>query len=169
VDPSDELVDIVDLHDRVTGVATRSEVRSRNLRHRCAEIAVVNSSGEIWVHRRTDTKDVYPGLHDMVVGGVLASGEPWEDGARRELAEETGIAGVPLRLLVDHGFDGPEERALMRLHEVTWDGPIIPQPEEIAWGAFVGFEELDRMLAEREFCPDSVEVFELWRNGRLEP
>jgi isopentenyldiphosphate isomerase len=169
VDPSDELVDIVDLHDRVTGVATRAEMRSRNLRHRCAEIAVVNSSGEIWVHRRTDTKDVYPGLHDMVVGGVLASGESWEDGARRELAEETGIAGVPLRFLVDHVFVGPEERALMRLYEVTWDGPIAPQPEEIAWGAFVGFEELDRMLAEREFCPDSVEVFELWRNGRLEP
>ena len=57
----------------------------------------------------------------------------------------------------------------MRLYEVTWDGSIVPQPEEIGWGAFVGFEELDRMLAEREFCPDSVEVFELWRNGRLDP
>jgi NUDIX domain-containing protein len=106
--------------------------------HRCAlaiscidaEIAIRNTAGEIWVHRRTDTKDVYPGLYDMVVGGVLASGEAWEDGARRELKEE---------------------------------------PEEIAWGAFVTVHELDRMLRAEEFCPDSVAIFELWRDGRLDP
>jgi isopentenyldiphosphate isomerase len=169
VGSAEELVDIVDLDDRVISVATRAEMRSRNLRHRCAEIAVVNSSGDIYVHRRTETKDVYPGMYDMVVGGVLAADESWDEGAARELAEETGIAGVPLRFLVDHVFDGPQERALMRLYEVTWDGPILPQPEEIAWGAFVAFEELDRMLAERAFCPDSVELFELWRDGRLDP
>jgi isopentenyldiphosphate isomerase len=169
VEPSDELVDIVDLDDRVVGVATRAEIRSRNLLHRCAEIAVVNGAGEIYVHRRTETKDVYPGMYDMVVGGVLASGESWDEGASRELAEETGISGAQLRFLLDHRFDGPEERALMRLYEVTWDGPIVPQPEEIVWGTFVAFEELDRMLAECPFCPDSVELFGLWRDGRLEP
>lgn len=105
----------------------------------------------------------------MVVGGVLASGESWEAGARRELAEETGILGVEMRELTRHVFDGPSERALMRLYEVTWDGPITPQPEEIAWGAFVAIEELDRMLRERAFCPDSVEIFERWRDGRLAP
>lgn len=169
MDPADELVDIVDLDDRVVGVASREDMRDRNLRHRCAEIAVVNTAGEIYVHRRTQTKDVYPGMYDMVVGGVLASGESWDEGAARELAEETGIAGVSLRFLLDHVFDGPQERALMRLYEVTWDGPIVPQLEEIAWGAFVTFEELGRMLAEHPFCPDSVELFGQWRDGRLDP
>ena len=169
MDPGDELVDIVDETDRVTDVVTRAEMRARNLLHRCAEIAVRNGAGEIWVHRRTETKDVYPGLYDMVVGGVLASGESWEMGARRELAEETGIRGVELRELARHVFDGPFERALMRLYEVTWNGPISPQPEEIAWGAFVSFQELDRMLAKHPFCPDSFELFGLWRNGRLDP
>lgn len=169
MDPSDELVDIVDMDDHVVGVATRAEMRSRNLRHRCAEIVVMNTAGEIYVHQRTETKDVYPGMYDMVVGGVLASGESWEDGAARELAEETGIAGTALRFLLGHIFDGPQERALMRLYEVTWDGLVTPQPEEIASGEFVSFEELDRMLAEHPFCPDSVELFDLWRDGRLEP
>jgi isopentenyldiphosphate isomerase len=169
VDPGDELVDIVDQDDRVVGVVTRAEMRERNLTHRCAEIAVRNTAGGIWVHRRTDTKDVYPGLYDMVVGGVLASGESWEVGARRELAEETGIHGVDLRELVRHSFDGPSERALMRLYEVTWDGSITPQPEEIVWGAFVTMEELERMLRTKEFCPDSVELFERWSDGRLAP
>ncbi len=125
MDPSDELVDVVDLDDRVIGVATRAEVRSQNLRHRCAEIAVVNSAGEIYVHRRTETKDVYPGMYDMVVGGVLATEESWDEGATRELAEETGIAGVPLRSLVHHVFDGPEERAL-ELFGLWRDGRLAP-------------------------------------------
>ena len=168
MDPSDELVDIVDLDDRVIGVATRAEVRSRNLQHRCAEIAVVNSAGEIYVHRRTETKDVYPGMYDMVVGGVLATAESWDEGAARELAEETGI-GTCRCASSWTTSSTDQERALMRLYEVTWDGPIVPQPEEIAWGAFVAFEELDRMLAERAFCPDSVELFGLWRDGRLDP
>ena len=150
-------------------IVTRAEMRTRNLRHRCAEIAVRNDAGEISVHRRTETKDVYPGLYDMVVGGVLASGESWADGARRELAEETGIGGVELHELVRHRFDGPFERAVMRLYEVTWNGPITPQPEEIAWGGFVTVTELDRMLRAEEFCPDSVAIFERWRDGRLGP
>lgn len=169
MNPADERVDVVDSKDRVIGVVTRAEVRARNLLHRCAEIAILNRAGEIYVHRRTETKDVYPGMYDMVVGGVLASGESWEEGARRELREEAGVTGVELREIGRHAFDGQVERALMRLYEVTWNGPVTPQPEEIAWGAFVSFEELERMLAEHEFCPDSLEVFERWRDGKLGP
>lgn len=169
MDPGEELVDVVDEGDRVVDVVTRAEMRARNLLHRCAEIAIRGADGEIWVHRRTDSKDVYPGLYDMVVGGVLASGESWVAGARRELAEETGIRGVELRELTRHRFEGPFERAVMRLYEVTWDGPITPQPEEIVWGEFVTVSDLDRMLSVEEFCPDSVELFELWRDGRLDP
>ena len=169
MEPADERVDVVDLDDRVIGVATRREMRVRNLRHRCAEILVLNGAGEIYVHRRTETKDVYPGMYDMVVGGVLASGESWDEGAARELAEETGINGVPLQFLLSHVFDGPQERAMMRLYEVTWNGSVTPQAEEIAWGAFVAQGELDRMMGELEFCPDSLEIFERWRDGRLEP
>ena len=168
-DPAHELVDVVDLEDRVVGVSTRAHVRAANLLHRCAEIAIVNGAGAIYVHRRTQTKDVYPGMYDMVVGGVVASGESWEEGARRELEEEAGVAGADLREIGRHLYEGPHERALMRLYEVTWEGPITPQPEEIAWGEFVPFAELDRMLSVHAFCPDSLEVFERWRDGRLGP
>ena len=115
MDPADERVDVVDLDDRVIGVTTGPEMLARNLRHRCAEILVRNTAGSVYMHRRTETKDVYPGMYDMVVGGVLASGESWDEGAARELAEETGITGVPLRFLLGHMFEGPHERAIMHL------------------------------------------------------
>ena len=67
---ADELVDVVDEHDVVTAVVTRSEMRSQRLRHRTVFIAVTNPSGDVLVHRRADHKDVWSGRWDLAAGGV---------------------------------------------------------------------------------------------------
>src|SRR5437899_2839980 len=94
-----ELVDVVDDHDHVVTQATRQEVRARNLRHRCAYVLVFNVAGQLFVHRRTESKDIFAGHWDVTVGGVLNVGEGYETGARRELREEIGLEAVPLRRL----------------------------------------------------------------------
>ncbi len=90
IDPGDTLIDIVDEDDRVVDVVTRREMRARNLRHRSVGIAVLDAEGRVLIHRRADTKDVWPGRWDLAVGGVVDSGERWEVAAARELAEEIG-------------------------------------------------------------------------------
>lgn len=87
---------MVDDAGREVGAAPRWRVRRDNLRHRATAVLVRNSAGAIYVHRRTDDKDVYPGAHDVWAGGCVQAGETVEDAAVRELAEELGIAGVPL-------------------------------------------------------------------------
>jgi hypothetical protein len=42
--------------------------------------------------------------------------------------------------------------------ETVWDGPIIHQPEEVAWGAFVLVGELRRRLHTWEFVPDGLQA-----------
>jgi len=169
MDPGYELVDVVDEDDRLVDVVPRREVRARNLLHRCTYVLVRRPDGRVLVHRRTETKDVYPGAYDMFAGGVLASGESYGDGAARELDEELGIAGVPLTPLFRHRYSGRSGEAWGAVYEVTWDGPVTHQENEVAWSAWVTLDELDRMLAEREFCLDSREIFERWRDGRLDP
>ena len=44
-----------------------------------------------------------------------------------------------------------------------WDGPIVWQASEVAWGAFVTFDEVDEMIARESFCPDGLEVLLRWR------
>jgi 8-oxo-dGTP pyrophosphatase MutT (NUDIX family) len=162
VDPGDELVDVVDEEGRVVGVVTRREIRAKRLLHRCTYVIVRNSRGEIYVHRRTDAKDVNPGLYDVTAGGVCASGESYDDCAARELEEELGIGGSMLRFAFFHRHDGPEGRVLGAAYEVEWDGPIRHQESEVAWGLFVSLETLLRMLRELDFCPDGREVFRRW-------
>ena len=169
MDPGDELVDIVDEDDRVVSVVQRREIREGNLLHRCTYVLVRRSDGRVLVHRRTETKDVYPGAYDMFAGGVLASGESYDDGARRELEEELGIAGAPLTPLFRHRYSGSSGEAWGAVYETVWDGRVIHQESEVAWSDWVTLEELDAMLDEREFCLDSREIFARWRDGRLDP
>ena len=153
-----ELVDIVDEQDRVVGQATREEVRARGLRHRAAYILVFNSLGQLFVHRRTATKDVYPSRFDVAVGGVVNAGESYDDSARRELAEELGIEDAELRRVVSLAFTEGENRVNGMVYSCTWDGRVRLQPEEIESGEWLDLEEVAERTQELPFCPDGLEA-----------
>src|SRR5262245_41512350 len=93
--PSDDLVDLIDDAGHTVRVVTRRRVREERLPHRCVYLLVMNRKGELFVHQRTATKDVYPSHWDVTVGGVLAAGESFEEGARREGSEELGVEIEP--------------------------------------------------------------------------
>jgi isopentenyldiphosphate isomerase len=79
---SDELVDVVDEQDRVVVTVTRARIREEHLLHRVASVLVFRPDGRLLVHRRTDTKDVFPGAVDCFVSGVVTAGERYEGAAR---------------------------------------------------------------------------------------
>jgi isopentenyldiphosphate isomerase len=157
--PADEPVDVVDERDEVIDTVTRAEIRRGHLLHRCTYVLVRRSDGRIHVHRRTHTKDVYPGAYDMLPGGVVAAGESYDVGAVRELAEELGIEGIEPRRVFTHRYSGPDGQAWGATYLVEWDGPIVEQPEEVVGSEWMTVDELDRATRERGFCADSLEIY----------
>ncbi len=155
---SDEAVDVVDADDRVLRRASRAEMRRENLLHRAVYLILRHGGGEIFVHRRTTTKDVYPGYWDVTVGGVVGAGESYEVAARRELAEEVGIVDATPRSLFEIRFEDASTRLIGRAFLVSHDGPVRLQTEEIAWGAFVPLAEAERIMRDEPCCPDGAEV-----------
>ncbi|HET7659770.1 MAG TPA: NUDIX domain-containing protein [Oryzihumus sp.] len=141
---------------RVTGSAPRSRVRAENLPHAATAVLVRRPDGAVYVHRRTDTKDVFPGMHDAFAGGCVDAGEDPGDAARRELAEELGISGVPLVPRFRHWYRDDHTHYLAFGYEVTWDGPVVHQPEEVADGWWMPWEELLTRLGDPAwpFVPD---------------
>jgi len=162
-DPSAELVAVLDDAGQPCGVATRAQVRQANLLHGATAILVRRTDGSIYVHRRTATKDIYPGVHDCWAGGVLAADETADNGALRELAEELGITGVSLTPLLTTLWSDHHVRAIYHAYTVIWDGPIIHQPEEVAWGEWWSPHVLAERLADPtfEFVPDGRQLLEL--------
>ena len=153
------MVDLIDLDDRLIGWARRREVRRRNLLHRGVGILCRNSRGEIYVHRRTPTKDVFPGMYDMFVGGVVSRGENTADAARREIAEELGISGPRPRQIFHYLYLGPRNRSLVAVYDVVWDGEIHHQEEEVNWGAFLTPAALEERIHTWTFVPDGLEIY----------
>lgn len=145
---------------RVTGAAPRSRVRAENLPHSAAKILVRDAAGRVYVHRRTDTKDLYPGLYDVWVGGVITAGEPPETAAERELAEELGVKGAPVDLIDRHWFTDAHTNFLAHIYQTVYDaslhGPIVHQPEEVAEGWWMPWTDFKSRLADPDwaFVPD---------------
>ncbi|WP_329130312.1 NUDIX domain-containing protein [Streptomyces sp. NBC_01476] len=163
----DEIIDIVDEDDRVVGQSPRGEAYARGLRHRCAFILVRDAEDRIFVHRRTARKLVFPSLYDMFVGGVVGAGESYDETALREAEEELGVSGLPQpeRLFTFRYDDGPRSW-WSAVYQVRCELPVSPQPEEVAWHAFLTEDELTARLAEWEFVPDGLEAYRLLRERR---
>jgi isopentenyldiphosphate isomerase len=153
-----ELVDVVDADDRVIGRATRADVRARKLRHRATYILVFNSRGQLLVHRRSAAKDLYPSYFDVAVGGVVGAGERYDEGARRELAEELGVTGAPLRPILKFQYEDADNRVNGRVYSCTYDGPLTPQAEEIAGVEWLDLDVVIERIRQAPFCPDGVEA-----------
>jgi isopentenyldiphosphate isomerase len=162
----EEIADLVGEDDEVIGQARRGEVRARNLLHREIAAIVRNRRDEIYVHRRTDTKDVFPSMYDMFVAGMVMSGESYEAAIRRELAEELGIESVEPALLFKSRYRDPDINWWTCVYEVVWDGPIHHQDEEITWGGFMREADLIAKLEEWPFVPDGLVVFRRYLDER---
>jgi isopentenyl-diphosphate delta-isomerase len=165
-DPGSELVDVIDDEGRTIATVPRREIRARRLQHRCTYILVFNRQGNLFIHLRTPTKDVYPSHWDVAVGGVLAAGESFAGGARREIREELGIEAEP-EVLFPVRYTDPGNIAQGMAYRVIHDGPFCLQPEEIVRGEFVPPQTVTARAAGEPFCPDGLMVFqEYQRWGR---
>jgi isopentenyldiphosphate isomerase len=156
---ADEIVAIVDEHNNVIGAAPRREMRAKHLPHRSTYILVFNSRGDLYVQKRTLTKDVFPGYYDPAAGGVVLAGESYETCARRELEEEMGIRDVPLTWLFDFYFAESERtRVWGGVFSCVYDGEIVLQEEEVESGAFVPIRDILHRAQTEPFTPDGLYV-----------
>jgi 8-oxo-dGTP pyrophosphatase MutT (NUDIX family) len=157
-DPGQELVDVIDDHGQIVATVTRREVRQRRLPHCCVYVLVFNQKGEIFIHLRTATKDVYPSHWDVCVGGVLAAGESFDAAACREIAEEVGLDVEPEKLFPFRYVDSSSTVHGM-VYRLVHDGPFRLQVEEIVRGEFVMLSDVAARAIREPFCPDALSVF----------
>ena len=128
---TEELFDVVNSSDQVTGQASRSMVHAQNLLHRAASVFVFNTSGRLLLQFRSAIKDQYPSCWTASASGHLDAGENYETAARRELQEELGLTS-PLEFLTT--FPASPETAYEftgLFQTVSYDVPV-PDPKEVA-------------------------------------
>ena len=144
---SHELLDVVDENDRVIAVKTRGEIHARGLMHRAVHILVFNGKGEVFLQKRSLSKDEQPGKWDSSAAGHVDSGEDYLECARREIEEELGIVAVHdfevLFKLPASVLTGNEHCMVYRY---AYDGPLELHPEEIDDGSWMRPEVMDQRV-----------------------
>lgn len=166
MNPGDEIVLIVDEENQEVAQVARRVMREGCLIHRACYILVFNRSQEIFVQRRTMSKDIYPGYLDVATGGVVLAGESYELSAKRELAEELGVRKATLRRHFDFYHEAANNRVWGRVFSCTAEGPFVLQPEEVEDGFFLGMESVQALAAAEQFTPDGLLVLKIFLAGQ---
>lgn len=152
----DEMVEEVDRSGAVVGLVSRRDMREKRLWHRSVFVAVISNEGQLLLHRRADTKDVWPGWWDVAVGGVCAPGEDWESAARREVGEEVGIEGVEPAFVATGAYCDAEVALVAAVFVCRTDGPFRFADGEVTEAHWVRRDDLGEWLEAKPFLPDSV-------------
>lgn len=153
---SEEVFDVVNERDEVIGRAPRSEVHRRGLRHRAVHVLVFNAAGEVFLQRRSPTKDCFPDRWDSSAAGHLGVGEAYDAAAVREVEEELGLVlpGPPERLFKVDACEATGQEFVW-VYRTTAEGPFRLHPEEISDGGWFSPEAVSRWIAgcPRDFAP----------------
>ena len=152
----DEMVEEIDITGNVLRLVPRRKMRAEQLCHRSVFIAVMSEKGDLLVHKRAETKDIWPGWWDVAVGGVVGPGETWADAAVRELYEELGIEGTRLTLLGIGAYRDPDVQLVAATFLCHTEGPFAFADGEITEAHWVSQTEIPVWLQAKQFLPDSV-------------
>lgn len=145
---SEELLDVVDQQDQVVAVRRRGDIHALGLMHRAIHILLFNHSGEVFLQKRSMSKDENPGLWDSSAAGHVDSGESYEECAERELFEELGIKATQA---LEFLFKLSPSKATGNEHSVIYryrfDGALNLQAEEIDDGIWIDAQQLDERVS----------------------
>lgn len=148
----DEIFPLVDEYGNVTGQATRKECHSGSkILHPVIHLHVFNSAGDLYLQKRSKTKDIQPDKWDSSVGGHIDLGETPEIAARREACEELGITDLNLHYITKYIIETDIERELTYCFFTVYDNEFSIDEDEVSDGRFWTIDEIKDCLGKDVF------------------
>jgi isopentenyldiphosphate isomerase len=182
----DELLDIVNDDDIVTGQEMRSIVHKRGLQHRGVHVFLVTPEGRLLVQCRGRHQESFPLALDCSVSEHVKAGERYCQAAERGMQEELGISGVYTQALVKFMMEyGSNDFEICTLYEGKVDPKFIQyNPREVEYIALYHLDELIKLIHSGEVAftswlieiinwylekPSELNVLEIYSHDRLLP
>ena len=167
---TEEIFDVVNGQDEIVGQAPRREVHAKKLLHRAVHVLVFNSRGQLFLQKRSMSKDTAKGKWDSSSSGHVDSGEDYDTCVVREVWEEIGLKlpQTPERILrIEACAETGNE--FVWVYRCESEGPFTLHLEEIERGEWFTLEEISRWMAERpgDFARSFVLIWGLVVNAKL--
>ena len=133
-----EIWDLYDEKGNKTGETwerSRAQEIPEGRYHIVCDILIRHQSGDFLLTLRDSRKDMYPGCWEASAGGSALSGETPEEGARREMLEETGLKAKELKLISI--TQKPDTRsavyAFIAVADCEKDSVVLQEGETVAY------------------------------------
>jgi isopentenyldiphosphate isomerase len=165
----EEIFDVVNERDEVIGQQPRREVHRLGLMHRAVHVLVFNTAGQVFLQKRSITKDRQPGLWDSSASGHVDAGEDYDACAVRELREEIGLElPAPPQRRFKLAASAQTDQEHVWVYQCEAEGPFTLDPGEIERGGWFAAEEVTKWMAERpeDFASALLVIWKL-RGPRL--
>lgn len=166
--PMDELLDIVNDADSVTGQAMRSIVHQQGLLHRGVHVFLFNERGEMLIQKRSADRANSPSLWDCSVSEHVKGGENYLDAAIRGLKEELGVEGISIerigKIQMEYGLNDHE---ISEIYEGRLNGKQVRfDPGEISEVKFIGMDAIRTGIVDEKekYCYWFIELMN-WHFG----
>ena len=152
----DELLDIVNDEDIVTGQEMRSTIHQLGSQHRGVHVFLFTSDGKMLVQKRSADRIAFPSALDCSVSEHVKAGESYFDAAVRGMKEEMGVEGIKIKPLVKFRMNyGVNDNEISTLYEGVVDPAKVKfDPIEIEEINYYSTHELQDMINEGKvkFC-----------------
>jgi len=144
----EEMLDVVDENDKVTGRDTRKNIHDKGFWHRGIHVIIINGKGEMLLQTRSPDKEQYPNSYDLSVSEHVSSGESYVQALMRGLREELGITGArPKKLLhFRMNYGKPGDNMVGVIYELRFDGKLKFDKKEIRAVKFTEADMVKRMI-----------------------
>lgn len=150
------------------GKASRRECHSGSkLLHPVVHLHIFNEAGEIYLQKRSMTKDIQPGKWDTSVGGHVDYGETVDQALLREVREELGITDFLPEYIGSYIFESEVEKEFVNSFKTVYNGEIKPNAQELDGGRFWTMAEIQTGLGKKLFTPNFESEFNRLFLGRL--
>ena len=144
-DSARQLLDRVDMRDRVVGSVRRGDVFREGANFRVAHLLLFNGRGEVLLQRLARGRRRHPGRWGSSVAAYVAAGESYEEAIKRRTLEELG---VQVDTVEPYGKTLMDEESgckkFISLFSGRWDGALQIDPSHISEVQFVAVSEVLR-------------------------
>ena len=166
---TDELLDIVNDEDNITGQEMRSTVHQLGLQHRGVHVFLFTRDGKMLIQKRSADRASSPSRLDCSVSEHVKAGESYLNAAVRGMKEEMGVTGIEISLLVKFRMNyGLNDNEISQLYEgIVEPEKVKSDPIEIEEIGYYSMDELQTMIRDEKikFCGWFVQILN-WYLGK---
>lgn len=157
---------VVDEEGNTIGKALRSTCHDGKsmLLHPVVHLHLFNSKGELFLQKRSYSKDIQPGKWDTSVGGHVNPGEKIEEAIRRETGEELSLCNLVPLFIIKYIWQSSRERELVNSYSAVSDLYPVINHDEIEDGKYWPMELIKENLGKDVFTPNFEHEFKMLFN-----